>query len=194
MKADFAIAGGMLNLTASADGVFQVVIPGMPAGQGGGEHRDRWNLGAGTKDEDTEYGRWQEAFVTTYDLPDPARMCDAHIYLKETSYVTSAKLNVSFVNNRFGATISDITPDRTPEFHRDGCEADILLVVGNIIDRIVGNKLRNKLRDKIAEKISTLRISIWNQQVGLNRVVLSPIIRWRAIAIPAKQSAYLTFR
>lgn len=164
VEADFAVAGGMLNLTAAADGVFQVVIPSMPAGQGGGEHRDRWNLGAGTKNEDTEYGRWQEVFATTYDIPDPLGMCDAHIYLKEASYVTSAKINVSFVNNRFGATISDIRPDRTPEFHRDGCEADILLIVGNIIDGIIDNKLR----DKVAEKISSLRINIGNQQVSLN--------------------------
>lgn len=172
IESDFAIAGGMLNLTASADGVFQVVIPSMPAGQGGGEHRDRWNLGAGTKDEDTDYGRWQEAFVTTYDIVDPGGMCDAHLYLKEASYSTGAKINVSFVNNKFGATISDIRPDRTPEFHRDGCELDIFLLLGEIID----NAVDRRLSSLIADKISNLRINIGTQQVGMKLDTQDPKI------------------
>jgi hypothetical protein len=163
VESDFAVAGGMLNLSASADGVFQVVIPSMPRGQGGGEHKDRWNPEAGTKDEDEEYGNWQEAFVTTYDLPDPAGMCDAHLYLKDRSYIAGAKINVRFVNNKFGATISDIRPDRTPEFHRDGCTADILLFIGSIIDNMVDNKIK----DLLADKIGNLQIRIGNQQVGM---------------------------
>jgi hypothetical protein len=158
----FAVAGGMLNLAASADGTFQVVIPSMPAGAGGGEHIDRWDPGKGTKNEDEEYGRWQEAFTTTYDIVDPAGMCDAHLYLKEASYVASAKVAVNFVNNKFGATISNIRPDRTPEFHRDGCEADILLFIGNIID----NKVDNQIRNALADKIGGLKIRIGNQEVA----------------------------
>jgi hypothetical protein len=164
IESDFAVAAGMLNLTASADGTFLVVIPSLPRGNGGGEHRDRWNPGAGTKDEDEEYGSWQEAFVTTYDLPDPAGMCDAHLYLKDRSYVTSAHVNVRFINNKFGANISNIRPDRTPEFHRDGCTADVLLFVGSIIDNIVDNKIR----DLLADKIGSLEIRIGNQDATMN--------------------------
>lgn len=161
----FIIRGHDVSVEASIPVGIVMSIPKRPRGNGGGEHKDRFNLGEGTKDEDEVYGEWQEAFVTDFTKPIPD--CTAHFYLKDGTYGVSAIADVKLTDNAFSGAIHDIRLSRQIDIHKDGCSGGAFgLVIGVIVagplggvaGGVFGSVIDTLLVEKLLEPRVTSRI------------------------------------
>jgi hypothetical protein len=172
-EAPFRLTGNSVDFQAEATPSMVVSIPKKPRGNGGGEHEDRFDPGKGTKNEDEEYGEWQEAFIV--DVTKPIPDCTAHIYLKAGSYDITARVRVSVVHNQFGATVSDIGINRKVEVHKDGCDPTIFTgltgfviagPVGAIGGLALGDALNRYVVDQVLEPKLTAMLTGTTIRIG----------------------------
>jgi hypothetical protein len=189
--APFTLTGNSLDFHTEATPTMVASVPKKPRGGGGGEHEDRFDPGKGTKNEDTVYGEWQEAFVV--DVTKPIPDCTAHIYVKDGNYDVAAKVHVNIVNNQFGATISNIVINRKIEVHKDGCDPTIFTTltgfviagpVGAIAGLALGDALNIYVVDQIIEPRLTSMLTSTTIRLGQTQFVKADDLKKKLIYYP----------
>jgi hypothetical protein len=175
--APFTLRGNSVDFDAEASPSLTVNVPKKPRGNGGGEHQDRFHPEQGTKNEDEEYGEWQEAFIV--DVTKPIPDCTAHLYLKDGNYDIGAKVSVSVRNNQLSATIGNIRINRKIEVHKDGCDPSIFTTLllgaihgplGIIEGKVLGDALNTLLVDQVIEPLLTRMLTSTTIRIGPNNL------------------------
>lgn len=119
----FDILGTNVSLAPAAPLVMKwsMTIPSMPSDAGGGEHKNRFSLQDGTKNEPgNDYGDCQELIVT--DVKDVVflKQPTVHFYLAHEAYSATSDLTFGIHNNVPSGTINNTHFDRNIRLIRDG--------------------------------------------------------------------------